>query len=230
MRPGRRNQLHENVREEIKSVAWKQMAEKGASSLSLGAIARELGVTTPALYRYFPARNDLITALISDSYATFTEALEAARDCIPSGDHAGRFRSLFLAYFAWAVSHPQQYLLMFGSSMPGYQLDSAVGELADRCFQVPLDMLAAAARDGKISFTFEGFHLSSKLQEQLERIPPNGRSYPARVMYLTLVSWTFIHGVTSLELTQRYAGILADQSDQFVELEVERFVKSIGLN
>lgn len=230
MRANRRNQLHEIAREEIKSVAWKQMAESGASSLSLGAIARELSVTTPALYRYFPARNNLITALISDAYAAFTEALEAARDCVPSKDHAGRFRSLFLAYYAWAVAHPQQYSLMFGTFIPGYQQDPAVGELADRCFQIPLDVLNAADLDGRISFSFQGFYLSDELQKQLERIPPNRRSYPARVMYLALVSWSFIHGVTSLELTRRYAGILANQTVQFVRLEVERFIKSIGLD
>ena len=230
MKSTRRNQLYKNTREEIKSIAWKQMAENGVASLSLGAIARELGVTTPALYRYFPARNDLVTALIVDAYASFNETLQTARDRLPSGDHIGRFRSLFLTYYAWALAHPQQYLLIFGTPVRGYQMDPAVGALADQSFEILLDMVNAAARDSRISFSFRGRHLSIEMKKQLERIPSNGRSYPARVMYLALVSWSFIHGVTSLELTRRYAAMLENKTDQFVQMEADRFMKYIGLD
>jgi AcrR family transcriptional regulator len=228
MKPDRRRQLHENIREEIKSVARKQITESSVSSLSLGAIARELGVTTPALYRYFPSRDDLVNALIADAYTSFTESLEAARDAVPAGDHAGRFRGLCMAYHAWAVAHPQQYILIFGTPVPGYSLDTAAGEVADRSFQVLLDVINEAAQAGRINFSFQD-NPSIKLQKQLERTPPRGKSYPAPVMYLALVSWSFIHGVTSLELYQRYAGILANRTDEFVRLEVERFIRYIGM-
>ncbi len=229
MDQSRKKLLHDNTREEIKSIAWKQISGTGASALSLGAVARELHVTPPALYRYFPSRDDLVTALIGDAYLSFVETLEAGRDAVPAEDHADRFRSLCMAYHAWAAAHPQQYILIFGTPVPGYKLDPGVGQVADRSFVVLLDLLNAAAEAGHLGFTLKNIPLSEALRRRLKAASAQGKSYPARVMYLALLSWSFIHGVTSLELYGRYGGILGDQTDPFILLEIERFIKYIDL-
>ncbi len=228
MKPTRRDHLRENNREEIKAIALKQIAESGAASLSLGAIAREMDLTTPALYRYFPSRNDLIAALIGDAYSSFNTMLETTRDAISPGDHAGRFRALCLAYHSWAVTHPQQYFLIFGNPVPGYKLDADVGRVADRSFLILLEVLKAADRAGRIGPASQKLPLPSGLKAQLAAVQHGGKSYSPKVMMLALVSWTFIHGVTSLDLYQRYSLILADKTGEFVQLEVDRLMQSIG--
>lgn len=229
MKPARKLQLHDNIREEIRTIAWKQVTKSGASALSLGAIARELGVTTPALYRYYHSRNDLVTALIGEAYLSFAQALESARDSYPASDHVGRFRNLALAYYDWAVTHPQQYILIFGAPIPGYELDPQVGQVADRSFLVLLDVLNAAEADNRINFSFEKNGISAGLQDQLATEPANGKSYSPRVMYLALVSWSFIHGVTFLELYQHYPKTLSGRTREFIQVEINRLIKHIGL-
>ena len=229
MQTNRKKQLHDNIREEIKSIAWQQVTESSAASLSLGAIARQLGVTTPALYRYFPSRNDLVTALIHDAYASFIEALEGARDGVEEDDHVGRLRNLCLGYHTWAVGHPQEYSLLFGNPVPGYQMDPQVGELADRSFRVVLDVVDKAVEAGRIHFPFEQVSPSNELRTSLETKPAQGKAYSARVMYIALVSWSFMHGVTSLELSGRYPAQLKAVTGAFIRLEVERFINYIGL-
>jgi AcrR family transcriptional regulator len=229
MKTARKQQLHDNIRQEIKSIAWKQVTENSAASLSLGAIARQLGVTTPALYRYYPSRDDLVTALIQEAYVSFIETLEAARDGIPDDDHVGRFRSLYLAYHTWAVKNPQQYSLIFGNPVPGYQLDPQVSELADRSFQVLLEMIEKAVQAGRIHFSIEGLSPSDELRKALGSEPPHGKAYSAQVMYLALVSWSFMHGVTSLELSGRYPHLIKNTISEFIAMEMERFIQYIRL-
>src|ERR1700756_3222700 len=74
----RRERLRQTTVAEIKALAWQQIAEAGAPSLSLRAIARDMGMTSSALYRYFPSREVLLTALIKDGFASLADALEAA--------------------------------------------------------------------------------------------------------------------------------------------------------
>src|SRR3954454_14022131 len=98
----RRERLQEATREEIKAVARKQMAERGAAALSLRAIAGEMGLTAPALYRYFGSRDDLITALIIDAFDALGATLAAMRAAQPPHDYAGQFVAMLAAYRTWA--------------------------------------------------------------------------------------------------------------------------------
>ena len=224
----RRDQTHEHNRDEIKAVAWQQLAEVGAQALSLGAIARALGLTTPALYRYFDSRDALLTELIRDAYLLFTEALRSSLEPIPPANHAERFRAMCLAYYSWAISHSQQYLLMFATPIPGFAMDVSTGEAADQSFLTVLEVIHAADRDGKIEFPTTDFHLSPPLTAQLQSVKHLQTVYSEKVTYLALISWSFIHGITTLELCQRYSVILAGHTRDFVELEIDRFIQTIG--
>src|SRR6266511_3916590 len=92
VRPTRKNQIP-NLQEAIKETAWKQIAEFGAPALSLRAIARELKITAPAIYNYFPDRDALVTALIIDAFTSFGDSQLEARDSVPEEDQVGRFRA-----------------------------------------------------------------------------------------------------------------------------------------
>ena len=93
----------------IKAAARQQMAEHGTAGLSLRGIARELGITAPAIYNYFPRLEDLITALIVDTFSALAEAMEAAEAAVPSDRPYDKIMALCLAYRQWAVEHPVDF-------------------------------------------------------------------------------------------------------------------------
>lgn len=105
----------------IKATAWRHIAEHGIADLSLRAIARALKITAPAIYNYFPRREDLITALIGDAYLSFGNSQLTARDSVPPEDLSGRLYAIGAAYRNWALTHPQHYQLIFGAPIPDYQ-------------------------------------------------------------------------------------------------------------
>ena len=120
VRPSKKSQI-QNLQEAIKETAWKQIAEFGAAAMSLRAIARDLKITAPAIYNYFPDRDALVTALIIDAYTSFGDSQLAARDAIPAENLIERFEAIGMAYRQWAITYPQRYQLIFGTPIPGYQ-------------------------------------------------------------------------------------------------------------
>ena len=112
---------------EILAVAGQHVARDGAAALSLRSIARDLGMAPSALYRYFDGRDALLSALILGAYeALASEAERAAdraeRDVPPAtaGD-AARWVAVPRALRGWALAHPHQWGLIFGTPVPGYQ-------------------------------------------------------------------------------------------------------------
>src|SRR3989304_6687408 len=91
VRPIKKKQIP-NLQEAIKETAWRQIAEFGAPALSLRAIARELKITAPAIYNYFPDRDALVTALIIDAFTSFGNWQLEARDSVPEEDHRSEER------------------------------------------------------------------------------------------------------------------------------------------
>ncbi len=151
MTPDRRTKTHAATRQEIITVAWKQIAENGASALSLRAIARAMEMTAPAIYRYFPDRDALVTDLIVEAFTSLGEALQAGKEFIPAGDHAGRLTATGIAYRAWAVAYPQRYELIFGTPLPGYEAPSEVTmPAAAQSLNVLIKVLDDAIQDGKL--------------------------------------------------------------------------------
>ncbi|MCX5387095.1 TetR/AcrR family transcriptional regulator [Streptomyces sp. NBC_00083] len=108
-----RERYREQVREEIKRYAWEQIATAGAGALSLNAIAKRMGLSGPALYRYFAGRDELIAELVDDAYRGLADALSAPSG--PGADLAALARTLR----GWALDDPHRYLLVCGTPVPG---------------------------------------------------------------------------------------------------------------
>jgi AcrR family transcriptional regulator len=108
------------VREEIKQAALGQLAQSGPAGVSVNAIGKELGVTGPALYRYFASRDALLTELVIDAYTDLAASLRAAIHNAPSRAPRRRFEALARAYRAWALAQPHRYRLLYGPPLPGY--------------------------------------------------------------------------------------------------------------
>lgn len=222
-------QRHPDLQTAIKETAWKQIAEFGAPSLSLRAIARELDITAPSIYNYFPSRDDLVTALIVDAFNSLAESQEATLENIPSGDLPGRFSALGLAYRQWAVDYPQRYQLIFGTPIPRYH---APEELTLPAASRALLPLIGVIRD---IFSADRLRLDG-----LARLAPAlaamlgawgetaGGAHP-EVLYLALVVWSRVHGLVMLEITRQMPSFFDDPSQVFqreVDTMLIQYVKS----
>jgi AcrR family transcriptional regulator len=125
--PDRRQRRRQATIEEIKATARRQIAAQGAANFSFGAVARAMGMTPPALYRYFENRNALVVDLVVDAYDSMGAALERAALDLPQDDHRGRFLALMHAYRRWAVEHPESYALMYGATSADVEMSSEQG-------------------------------------------------------------------------------------------------------
>ena len=166
MNPNRREKKRTATLEEIRATAWKQIGEMGAASLSLRGIAREMGLTAPALYRYYKDRDALVTALLIDAFTAFSDVLEAGRDAFAVDDHAARFRAMCKAYFRWAAQNPQRYALLFGTPIPGYLFAEELGPVAQRSFLILQGVIGEAHAAGKITGTLTALRLPTPLKSQ----------------------------------------------------------------
>ena len=225
----RRERLHVATIDEIKATAWKQISEQGAASLSLRAIAREMGITAPGLYRYYKKRDALVTALLIDAFASFTQSLEAGRDTCMADDHAGRFGAICRAYFQWATQNPQRYTLLFGTPIQGYLFAEELGPVAQRSFLVLQGVIGEAYVAEKLMGAVPALPLPARLEIRYAALAAYGMPYPGAVTQLALSAWSMIHGMTSLHLYHYLAGFLQTDVAAFVDFEIEKMSKVLGL-
>ncbi|MFC7980418.1 TetR/AcrR family transcriptional regulator [Streptomyces sp. NPDC057336] len=196
-----RERYRAQVRAEIKEHAREQIATAGASALSLNAIAKRMGMSGPALYRYFAGRDELITELVTDAYRSLADTFRAA--AASGADLAG----LAHAMRAWALADPQRYFLVFGTPVPGYHAPADVTGIASETMAVILDACAALPHDGdgdgKGATAFDA-HLEGHRQWA------DGHPAPPAALHRALSFWTRLHGVLSLELAGHFTGMSFD--------------------
>lgn len=108
------------ITREIVDAGRRHLATDGAAGLSLRAVARELGMVSSAVYRYVASRDDLLTRLIVEAYDALGAAAEAGEAEVDRGDPAGRFAAVCAALRGWALDHPNEWALIYGSPVPGY--------------------------------------------------------------------------------------------------------------
>lgn len=141
-----RERFREQVREDVKAAALEQLAAGGAQAISLNAIAKELGVSGPALYRYYANRDELLNALVIDAYHDLRDALaRAAADSADLPRPEQRMRELAHAYRRWAREHPHRYELLFRPPLPGY--DAHAEPIAEAAASLMVPTLAVLDGD-----------------------------------------------------------------------------------
>jgi AcrR family transcriptional regulator len=179
--PTRRERNRERTLAEIKAIALRQIAEGGFAALSLNAIAKEMGVSGPALYRYFAARDDLLANLVVDAYEGLADALEAAPRAV---------RSLAGAYRDWALANPHRYRLALATPIgSGHLAPERVIPAAQRSMDVFLAALADLP---------PGPPPPAPLAAQLRAW--GGTDLPPAVLHRGLTCWSRLHGLVMLEL------------------------------
>lgn len=189
-----RERYRSQVRAEIKERAWEQIASSGAPGLSLNAIAKQLGMSGPALYRYFAGRDDLITELIRDAYRGLADALRAT-----TASGGTDLAALGAALRSWALADPQRYFLVYGTPVPGYHAPDDVTTVAREIMAMLLD--AARLVDGPADGSGLDDHLAG------HRAWAGGHPADPAALHRALSFWTRLHGVLSLELAGHFTGM-----------------------
>ncbi|MFF5899631.1 TetR/AcrR family transcriptional regulator [Streptomyces argenteolus] len=196
---GARERARVEVTAAIKDEARRQLAAEGAAKLSLRAVARELGMVSSALYRYFPSRDDLLTALIVDAYDAVGEAAEAAR-ATPGGSagpHSARWTTVACAVRAWALAHPHEYALIYGSPVPGYSAPQDTVGPASRVGLVFIDL----ARDAHRTDGLAAPRLEAELRPEAARLAADlAPDLPPAVVAALVSAWAQLFGLISFEL------------------------------
>ena len=214
VRPTLKKQIP-NLQEAIKDTAWKQIAETGAATLSLRSIARELGITAPAIYNYFPDRDALVTALIVDAYTSLGESQQASIDKLPVENLEARLAALGLAYREWAITYPQRYQLIFGTPIPNYVAPEAMTMPAAACAIVPLTMtLQGLYSAGKLKVE-RSAPLTPKLKSMLTAWQKSGGEADLEVLYLTAIIWSSVHGLVMLEIGHHIPSVFTNPGEIF---------------
>jgi AcrR family transcriptional regulator len=216
MSPRPRNEVRRHdLQGEIKEVAWKQIAESGAATLSLRAVARELKIAAPSIYTYFPSRDDLVTALIVDAYNSLADALAASVESLGVGQLAERLFALGWAYRQWAVMYAQRYLLIFGTPIPNYHAPEEITmPAAERGIAPLMEVIQSIYAVGRLRV--ERFApLTPELEAKLRLWQAAvGGTHP-EILYLAQIFWSRVHGMVMLEITHQIPSFFDDPAELF---------------
>jgi AcrR family transcriptional regulator len=227
----RRERVRQATVEEIKAVARAQMAAEGTAGVTLRAIAREMGMTAPALYRYFGSRDELVTALVTDAYDALADAMEAAVDAVPAGRHAERVRAAFGAFRAWGLEHPTEFALIFGSPIPGYVAPEATRPAGTRYTNLLARLLVEAHGAGALDPAGIQVRVPAALRRQIRELQRRGGfpGAPVPVAAFGLGAWARVHGLVTLEVFGHLAPAVGDGTALF-EQELEEIIRQSGLH
>lgn len=203
----------------IKRLALEQLAEAGAATLSLRAIARELNLVSSAIYRYYPSRDHLITDLIMDAYSDLADVLEQAGDTRRGARR--RWSDVCLALREWAVAEPHRFGLIYGSAVPGYVAPPDTVAPAGRVIHAVASPVGPTSRPpGPIPRTLLSDLVGISGDLDLEVDPET---------MLTLVgAFARLIGLLTMELNGHFVGGFEPADTLFATL-VEREADALGL-
>ncbi|WP_329192187.1 MULTISPECIES: TetR/AcrR family transcriptional regulator [unclassified Streptomyces] len=212
-----RERYRQQVRAEIKARAREQIAAAGTSALSLNGIAKHMGLSGAALYRYFTGRDELLTELVRDAYQSLVGSFRAA-----AARKERDLTTLAHALRTWALDDPQRYFLVYGPPVPRYRGPADVTAMASEIMSIVLDVCATTAMGGGTARSAEA--------------RPTDRAHalaadPASASALRLAGsfWTRLHGILSLELSGHFAGMGLDPALLYeAELDLLRLAERIS--
>jgi AcrR family transcriptional regulator len=202
-----RSRFPGRIREAVKDAALRQLEEGGPQALSINAIGKQLGVSGPALYRYYRGRDDLLTDLLLDAYADLAAALETATAPAPGQNPQQRLQAFAQAYREWALAQPHRYRLLFRPPLPGYDAHADIlVAAAQRAMEILLGILAelptpptAGRAAGPPAAALAPWVRSRGLTDSAAPYGLQG-----------IVIWARLHGLATLEIDGNYTSIDLD--------------------
>jgi AcrR family transcriptional regulator len=223
---GVRARARAEVRAAILAAAAKRVAEDGANDLSLRAVARDVGMVSSAVYRYFASRDELLTALIIEAYDSLGEHTEAHIASTRGRPAATRWVDAALAVRAWALAHRNDYALIYGTPIPGYAAPDDTTASGTRVSRALVSIVREAGHlepagvdhpiDASLSASF------AALREEIDLQVDDA------TMLAIITGWTQLFGLLSFELFGQTRNLVGDD-DALFRAAATVMAHSIGL-
>jgi AcrR family transcriptional regulator len=223
--------VREEVTAEILAVARNHLAEGGAAALSLRSIARELEMAPSALYRYFSGRDALLSALILAAYESLAhEGERASADVFAQpGSDAERWLAVPRAMRRWALAHPHEWGLIFGTPVPGYRAPEDTVVPYARLASALVRPIVEANGDGRLKMDRQTLDVSDALSQAVAPVRDAlFPAMPAATAVAALQAWTGLVGAISLELFGHWRNTILNP-ELFFEVTIRDVAGSIGL-
>jgi AcrR family transcriptional regulator len=206
-----RARIRSEMNREIKEVARRHLATDGVN-LSLRAVARDMDIVASALYRYFPSRDALLTALITDAYEALGAAAAEAESAVPRDDLRGRWMAVCRATRTWALAHPAEYGLLYGSPVPGYVAPHHTTAPAAKVVLLLVDI----AIDGAERLEPVPSPLPEPVRADLRRlIDQHPGDLPEKRLDRVFAGWIHLFGLISFEVFGRLNDTIEARAEYF---------------
>jgi AcrR family transcriptional regulator len=241
---------------EIKTIARRHLETDGAN-LSLRAVARDMGMVSSALYRYFASRDDLLTALILDAYNALGEAAEAADAAVTERSQLrARWLATARGIRGWALRTPAEYALLFGTPVPGYAAPADTIIAAARTPVVLIRILADGFASGALTGASalrigapaggpgalaaagaarrpQAAGIAAPLADAVRADLSRARGdiapeLPDELMLAGITAWVQLFGMVSFELSGQFNNVIEARAE-FFGLQMEVMADLIGL-
>ena len=219
---------------EIKAAARAQLAADGIQHVTLRGIARALGMTAPALYRYFPSLDDLVASMSKDFFTELTEAITQAIEQAPA-DPGHRMHAAIRAFRDWAVGHPGEFALMIDNGSPS--APGPAGGVIERIAAVfftlfvrlwraqpfPVPEPVSTAADARLVSFAERCLTSPSLRDD-----PSPAPLPAGALVVFARTWVRLYGVISMDVSGQLS-FLSDDVTPYFESELADAATALGI-
>jgi AcrR family transcriptional regulator len=226
----RRDRLRAATMREITQTARQILVREGPQAVTLRAIARDMGMTAPALYRYFGSHQELIRHVVGDLFTELTDELHGALHMVEPGDLAGKFLVTSRRFRRWALDHKAEYALLFGTPLPGLDVDH--DDIATECGRRFGGTFLALFQElwQKSPFPVPADdEIEPSLREQLGRYRDGlGSTLPLGTLLVFVQCWIRLQGIVSLEAFG-HLGFALEDAGQMLELTLAEIGPRLGL-
>jgi AcrR family transcriptional regulator len=231
--PTRRERMRSATLQEIREVAREHLRAHGPSGISLRGIARDIGMTAPALYRYYAGLGDLLTAMIETYINEMSDAMEAARDELPADDLGGRLVAVTRAFRGWALEHRPEFAMVFGAPVPGFDNpdEGGVHEAGARLGGIFFSLFTELWRRRPFPVPPDE-EISPELTRQLRGFAAacgaEQADLPLGVLRLYAASWVRLYGLVAMEIFG-HVHFMFDDVEPLFEAELSDLGRVVGL-
>jgi len=208
------------TKSELTGAARALLLEGGIEAVTVRSIAAKLGMTAPAIYRYFDSREELLNALVDDLYDELADYLYASLERRRREPLAARFVGASRAYRQWALDHPAEFGLLFGAPIPGVGHSPPAGSDAQglrghRFGQLWLELFVELSQTSAVPLVWRR-PIPTSLRQQVERyLAALGDPVDVDTALMYLSCWERLYGSVCTEVFGHLSFALSDAEELF---------------
>jgi AcrR family transcriptional regulator len=234
--PSRRDRVRAATTAEIKQTARRILVSEGPDAVSLRAIAREMGMTAPALYRYFTSHEELVKHVIADIFTELAGDIRsaiAAADAESGGDMMAKVYAACWEFRRWSLSHTREFGLIFATPLPGLHVQQdeitaeGGGQFGNTFFLLMLELWRKQPFDVPADDRIDP-GLLEQLKRYREGLGELAAGLPFGLLLVFLQCWVRLYGIVSLEVFGHLSFALDDGRPMF-ELMLSEMAPLVGL-